>query len=489
MLPWTSSTTQQVMHRLPQAFRLRQLHPPLRHLIRRPQSRAQSQVFHTVNGQPIRYQAVRIKGRRFTLRKLATIGIYTGAVYAYLHFLVRYMGISVEIEMLEHGEEEDDDADQHQDGMEAQGGTGAEFQDDGLPYYADETSTFIPLTWATKLPRAFYKGSDPEWQEFRSIAQDRERQKRIQTQLVDIVYQQCLKHPILAHHLGKDAKVGKYWLDLSFPDGPPQEFVRSGIEVGEGFVAWSQQRVTPETQWRLARALWPRAMAESLWATGRVLGGLQWRRLREAIGWDGADGGGGGGVEAEKYRHAFETIAKHQQAQQQQGKRVGGAQTEPGSPPAGSGVASGGSPSGPSTSTPSQPPRPAPSSAGSDPKRPWNLPLPFPSSLSNSLSTTNPTTSTTTNSNSNPSQPPQSTNLPIAVHVFQSTLSKSWNPKQTEPPRGTFVVQGLVEIHGARARLIMDVRSCFDPKQGRYVLVNAAVRGLKRVQQAPRGGA
>jgi len=45
--------------------------------------------------------------------------------------------------------------------------------------FADSDSWFIPMTWATKLPRTFYKGSDAEWQEFRKMATDNTRQKRI----------------------------------------------------------------------------------------------------------------------------------------------------------------------------------------------------------------------------------------------------------------------------------------------------------------------
>ncbi|RMY23232.1 hypothetical protein D0866_05845, partial [Hortaea werneckii] len=59
---------------------------------------------------------------------------------------------------------------------------------------------------------------------------------------------------------------------------------------------------------------------------------------------------------------------------------------------------------------------------------------------------------------------------------------------KAEPPRGSFVVQGLVEVRGSRGRILFDVQSCYDPRQNKYVVVNAAVRGFKRWNQAPRGG-
>ena len=38
---------------------------------------------------------------------------------------------------------------------------------------------FIPLGWTKARPRTYYKGSDPEWQEFRRIAPDHKRHARM----------------------------------------------------------------------------------------------------------------------------------------------------------------------------------------------------------------------------------------------------------------------------------------------------------------------
>jgi hypothetical protein len=42
----------------------------------------------------------------------------------------------------------------------------------------DEPGLFIPLTWPMECERTFYKGSDPEWQEYMKFAKDKESQKR-----------------------------------------------------------------------------------------------------------------------------------------------------------------------------------------------------------------------------------------------------------------------------------------------------------------------
>merc|ERR1711939_380192 len=117
-----------------------------------------------------------------------------------------------------------------------------------------------------------------------------QRHRKIQDELVQVVYTGATQHPTISRQLGgKDLKVGKYWLDISFPDGPPLEYERSGLEIGDGFIAWSQQKVSQEQQWRITRALWPTAALSSLWAAGKVLCGINYRRVKQALGLEGSD--------------------------------------------------------------------------------------------------------------------------------------------------------------------------------------------------------
>lgn len=469
------------MYRLPRSLTLR--HTPS--LIRRPgvripriphQRRFKStQVWYRNDGTPIRLQTVRFKKPGiFTMRRLATVGLYTGIVYGYLRFMWSYM--DVEIEFLDDEEEElaEQEAAQDAEGEEVD----EEEEEDGPPFYADEQSTFIPLTWAKQMPRTFYRGSDPEWQEFIKIARDKPRHKKIQDELVQIVYAGSVNHPSITRQLGKDAKIGKYWLDISFPDGPPQEYERSGIEIGDGFIAWSQQRVSQEKQWRLMRALWPQATAQSSWATVKVLGGIQWRRIKQLVGWGEVDPH----APEERFRLATEMM---KQQGQEQGK-VGKTQTDPNGRP-GDVVTRDNASASTTASRPAA--RPA-SRREEDPasKNFWIPSVPIPqypfSTKSASSAVADQQDSTDPHSGSEIGN----LDIPIAMHVFQSTLSKSWNPKKMEPPRGTFVVQGLVEVRGQRGRMLFDVSSAYDPRQGKFVHVNAAVRGFKRWSQPPRGG-
>lgn len=362
----------------------------------------------------MRYQTVRFqKAPIWTLRRLLTIALYSGAVYGYLRVVGQRL--DVELEILDDPSAVTEDTDRGQEGDEEG------LEDDE---YASETSTFIPLTWATKQPRTYYKGSDPEWQTFLSIARDKPRHAAIQSELVRMVFAGALQHASIARQLGGDAQVGKYWLDISFPDGPPPEYVRAGLEIGDGFVAWSSQRVSAEQQWRTVRALWPTAALGGVWATMRVLAGMQWRRAKEALGWGQEEAGVG-------------------------------RRDDRGAAAAAAAVVSSSSSSSSSSSPPQQ--------VTSGSKFPWpTIPLPSPHTP---------------------------TDLPIAMHVFSHTLSKAWQPVKMEPPRGTFIVQGLVEVRGHRGQMLFDVQSCYDPRgPGRFVVVNATVRGFKRWRQAPKGG-
>lgn len=258
-------------------------------------------------------------------------------------------------------------------------------------------------------------------------------------ELADIIYQGSLAHPVIAKQLGKDPKVGKYWLDIQFPDGPPQEYARSGIEVGDDFIALSTQRLSPEEQHRVSRAIWPVAAANSLYAGTKVLFAFQYRRLKAALGLETTPEPGS--PEA-RMQHMLQMMQAQQQ-KQEQGKFVPGK-----TPDAGAASASA-----------------APATSSSDAPSTW----PF-------------------SWIAKPPMPPSSVEMPLAFHVFNHTLAKGWLPKNNEPPRGTFVVQGLIQVRGSRAVITFDVNAHYSTKESRFIVVNATPRSLKKWHQSPRGG-
>jgi hypothetical protein len=321
----------------------------------------------------------------------------------------------------------------------------------------EEESIFIPMTWAIPVAREYYRGSDPEWQEFIRIARDKPRHKKIQTDLAQMVYASSVKHPKVAALLGKDTKIGKYWLDISFPDGPPQEYERKGLEIGDGGIYWSAERISPEDQHRLKRALVPTAAATSLWASVSVFTGIQYRRMKQ---WMGIEGVNPSSPE-ERYRHAIEIMEK----QQSRRNGNGGAAQKMQQPGLVGRDAT--TPTSATTSDAAATQQTSSSTSDAAPKtHPW---LPMPSVKFSADSASN-------------------ADIPIALSAFATTLRKQWNPKKQEPPRGTFVVQGLVEVKGQKGGMLFDVKSCYDPKQSKFVVVSAHLRSFKRWNQGPKGG-
>ncbi|GAB7341549.1 hypothetical protein MBLNU457_7762t1 [Dothideomycetes sp. NU457] len=376
-------------------------------------------------------------------RRLATFALYTGCPIAVLFWLFWDAEVVVEV----------DEAPVDEQGKVAKRGEEVGIDEDE---FTDSDSWFIPMTWATKLPREFYKGSDAEWQEFRKMATDSDRQKRIYGELVAIVSQGVAQHKGIARALGKDQKVGKVWLDVTFPDGPPQEYSRKGLEIGAGFLAWSEQRITQQEYQRTMRALWPTALVSSLHAYWKTMWGFQTQRIRASLGLETKPEPG----TPEHRANSLLQVLQTQQASKQS-RSLGKAQTDPQS------SVTERSQAGLETTTTDSDSKPS-ASASTDEKPWWFPPLP----------------------SVHPGLPGEEMEQVIATTMFAHTLSKGWRESSgtKEPPRGTFVVSGLLQVKGSRGQITLDVQGFYDPRISRYVVINISPRLYKKWNQAPRGG-
>lgn len=114
--------------------------------------------------EPLNPHIVRFKSPGLTTRRLATFWLYSTCAFGYFWYFAPEVEVEVDVQ---HGHEN--------------GALSANQADEGFEEseYAEEDSFFIPLTWARKLPRTYYKGSDPEWQDFVKVAKDQPRHKRI----------------------------------------------------------------------------------------------------------------------------------------------------------------------------------------------------------------------------------------------------------------------------------------------------------------------
>lgn len=97
----------------------------------------------------------------------------TVAIAAATYGLAQYLGLEVEIEEIDEGSHAGRSASSEQDGWEV-AGTADDEEDE-----EDDAILFLPTGFARPGPRTFYKGSDPEWQMFKQIANDPPRANKI----------------------------------------------------------------------------------------------------------------------------------------------------------------------------------------------------------------------------------------------------------------------------------------------------------------------
>ncbi|KAI9695644.1 MAG: hypothetical protein M1820_008491 [Bogoriella megaspora] len=366
----------------------------------------------------------------FNWKRLATFGLYSGCVTAYLYFV--FPEVEIEEEEIPEGEEEED------------GEGGEDGEDD---YESDEDSLFIPLGFAKKKERTYYKGSDPEWQEFLKLARDKTRHQRVQNDLVDLVMRHLRAHVPLSSHFGGTPKSGRVWLDMNFPNGPPPEYERTGIVISEDFIAIARRTTTEQEEERMNRALWPRAAFSSIWAGVRLIYRMQWIRIKESL-----------GIQT-KLSKEEEGIRKRVQiAQQWQEERVG--RNGANGPQNASDLAN--------------------KQQSSEPRQDRSQSLPTTKGIA--------ATASSLSNLPTPSLPPPGSEFPLAMHIFIHRMAASRSFKKTEPPRGTCVLSGLIEVQGTKARATLDVRAFYHPQLGQFVAVSAALRSFKLKNQRPLGG-
>ena len=154
--------------------------------------------------------------------------------------------VATKKETLGPDEVEGDNIEEQGEQVEDEGGEGEE--EITVPEQAPEGAWFIPLGWARECPPSFYKGHDPEWQSFVEFSQDRQRSLLVRSLLllstaVNLIVSNALIDELaglvgqhmsglkpVQNFLGQPVKIGKYWLDIDFPEGPPPEYERAGYD-------------------------------------------------------------------------------------------------------------------------------------------------------------------------------------------------------------------------------------------------------------------
>ena len=87
-----------------------------------------------------------------------------------------------------------------------------------------------------------------------------------------------------------------------------------------------------------------------------------------------------------------------------------------------------------------------------------------------------------------PPLPKPSEDYASASREFKKTLARNRSKQSMgmEPPRGTLVVSGLVELNGPKGACVFDTKSAYDPKSSQWMIISIGLRRIKEHKQTPK---
>lgn len=270
-------------------------------------------------------------------------------------------------------------------------------------------------------------------------------------QLVGRIRSAVGHHKQLARQLGAiDYEKGRVMLSINFPYGPPQMYEISGLLLTDNYIVWAAKTMPQIDYLRHRNAIFPTTAFWSVYASSKYLFNSQWQRAKDTLGWK----------DSVKKQSPFGGGSADQQspwkgASNQQAPKIG--PLPPVQPDASKRSGSEPSPHGAEVkSRPSSPP-----------KMPPKIPL------------------------DNAALPVgQKAQRPDTFMIFMNTFMKNYAKTTSflDPPRGSVVVSGLVEVRGAKGEATIDVVAAYDLKQSQYVIVSMTLRKLQPWEQRPKGG-
>ncbi|MCJ1380806.1 hypothetical protein MMC17_003915 [Xylographa soralifera] len=304
-----------------------------------------------------------------------------------------------------------------------------EEDEDIVPDTIPEDAWFIPLGLAHQRPQTFYRGSDPEWQSFVDFAKDKKKNAHIRHELAGLVGEFIANMRQFQKFLGAPIQTRKYWLDVDFPDGPPPEYERAGLEITDDYVAWTVRPVSSINVSRLHETLWPKATFSSFWASTQALWQLQVAKVKNFLNIKPEPD-----TKRPRFPPGYMNLPRLAQKNEDE-------PTQPALP-------------SPQVKQPEvAAPAASPISAGSErAKILWPL----------------------------PAIPKPSTEMATVTMAFKRNLAKNWKSPSAPAPRGTFMVSGLVELQGPKGVCVMDVQAAYHPQESRWVVIAMGVRRIQK---------
>ncbi|KAF2013552.1 hypothetical protein BU24DRAFT_240180 [Aaosphaeria arxii CBS 175.79] len=304
----------------------------------------------------------------------------------------------------------------------------------------DDVLLFLPTGLSRPKPREYYKGSDPEWQGFLEVSRNPERVRQIRRDFTRTVRGEVARDTQYKRLLGDiEQNKGNVWIDVVFPDGPPLEYERPGIEITDNLeIRRSLQPVQHIHHHQLRNTLMPIAAANAAYMDIKRRFWVAWIKVRRSLGYpvklDVSDFA---------YRHALII---------------------------------------------SQP------TASPSPRTTSQVPQHEPTGQSSTLSSTFQQEPQGT---SDPSKSILARYAPklridrdmvISGKLFRSIMEQAHSQQQEPPPRGNIILTGMVEVVGSRATITYNVIGHYDVKTGEFQNVKYFHRLARSRKQSPRGG-
>lgn len=328
-----------------------------------------------------------------------------------------------------------EDGDEVNDG--AQGDDNVDEDDVQVPETMPEDALFIPLGRLRQRPRTNYKGSDPEWQSFVEFWNDRERPAAVRKELVDMVCSNGAGIRDVQRAIGVPIILGRVWLDILPPYGPPPEYERSGLEITDDYIAWTTRPVSALQVARLKSALMPLPAAKSLWASYSTYSSLQLIRLKQFLGIAPASS-----KTSSQLPVGAITVEQLQESSSKQETQTRAPLDKMSDPKSDVGSTKGS----------------AKSASSEDSKIYGSL----------------------------PSLPQPGSDIDPAVRAFKRTLAKNWHRPSVFGERGTFVVRGDVELKGPKGSCVLQVVADYHPREARYTTLRLGFKYFLPKRQRPR---
>ena len=136
-------------------------------------------------------------------------------------------------------------------------------------------SLTIPIpVWSRKVRLPDYKPSDPEWQEYLKLEEDRSRVKKLKNQIGLDIAEAIIEglSPAVERSWGFEKSIGVASnIDFVFPWGPPQVYERPELRIAANGITWTSRRLPDENGRRFHRIFHPMVFASAFWAGGTAL--------------------------------------------------------------------------------------------------------------------------------------------------------------------------------------------------------------------------